>query len=136
MKTTIQITDDLYDSFSRQAEEMQQAGQSVSAEEIMTDRLSRFKDVSPSDRVVVIDPKTRGRLETLLSGGSLKDASDLLTKVESLVNVKIGDIRVDFSPAEAAQIQRWAVRNGRTPEFIIRDVVGQIKLHLFDRIPT
>lgn len=132
MKSTIQITDDLYDHFLSQAEEMQRAGQSVTAEEVMADRLSRFKEVLPTDRIVVIDPKNRARLEALFGGGSLQDAPDLVSRVEKLADVRIGEIRIDFTNAEVRRLHNWAKRAGRPVEALIKETTEQIRLHLFD----
>lgn len=135
MKVSLQFPDDVYDSFLSQAEELQRLGQSVSPEEVIVDRLVRFRHVSPSDRVVVIDPKTRNRLEVVLSGGSLMDAADLLKKVEALADVRIGEVRLEFTPPEIKQIKRWADRNGRTAESVLKEVVDRLKMGVFDLVP-
>ena len=136
MKVTLQFPDEVYDSYSSQAADLQNLGQSVSPEEVMADRLTRFKEVSPSDRVVVIDPKTRNRLEVVLSGGSLMDSADLLRKVEALADVRLGEIRLEFTPPEVKQIKRWADRNGRTPESVLKEVVDRLKMGVFDYVPS
>lgn len=134
MKTTIQLPDDLYDAYTSAAEGMAGLGKVVTPEEIMVDRLTRFKDVAPSDRVVVVDPKVRNRLEMILSGGSLKDAEDLLKKVEDLADLKIGEIRIDFTPGEWKRMKNWANRQGKTVEFIMKDIVARIRLTIFDYV--
>lgn len=134
MKTTIQLPDDVYDAYTSAAEGMAGLGHPLSPEEIMVDRLTRFKDVSPSDRVVVVDPKVRNRLEQILGGGSLKDAEDLLQKVEGLADIQIGEIRVEFSPGELKQMKHWANRQGKAVDYIVKDIVTRIKLTIFDYV--
>lgn len=132
MKATIQIPDDLYDLFSEQAEKMGALGKSLSPEEIMGDRLTRFKDVEPGDRVIVIDSKTRARLEQILGFGSLLDAADLLKKVQGLSDVQIGEIRLDFSSAQAARLKRWADRSGTPLPQLLKDTVAKLALGIFE----
>ena len=134
MKTTIQMTDDVYDAYTSAAEGMAGLGKPLTPEEIMVDRLTRFKGVSPSDRVVVVEPPIRGRLEMILGGGSLKDSEDLLKKVEALADIQIGGIRIEFSPGELKQMAHWSRRQGKTVEFILGDIVSRIKLGIFDRV--
>ena len=134
MKTTIQMTDDVYDAYTSAAEGMAGLGKLLTPEEIMVDRLTRFKDVSPEDRVIVVEPRTRGRLELILSGGTLKDSEDLLKKVEGLADIKIGEIRIDFSPGELKKIKHWADKQRKTPEGILKDIVERIKLSIFDYV--
>lgn len=135
MKFTLQTTDDLHDHYREQAEEMQRRGQATTAEELMADRLDRFKAVTPGDRIIVIDPKSRQRLETILSGGSLLSAEDLVSKIERLSGLAIGEIRLDFTTAETRQISNWARRQGRQPESVLKDIVDKIKLNIFDHVP-
>ena len=132
MRAQIQIPDDLYDLFSSQAEALAASGKSVTPEEIMADRLGRFKDVEPGDRVVVVDSKTRGRLEALLGGGSLFDAPDLLAKVQKLSNVQIGEIKLDFTTAETAKLHRWSRGSGIPLVTLLNDTVTQLKMHILE----
>jgi hypothetical protein len=132
VKTTIQIADDLYDRYSAQAEGMQQRGQAVTAEELMADRLDRFKAVEPGDRVVVIDPAARQELEHILSGGSLFDASDLVKKVKAAISISIGDIRLDFTPGQMRELSNIARRNGRTVDQVVRETVKRMEVNFFD----
>ena len=132
MKAQVQISDDLYDHFISQAEGIGGMGKSVSAEELMADRLGRFKDVEPGDRVIVIDSKTRAKLEGVLGHGSLLDAQDLLKKVQALADVQIGEIKLDFTAAEAARLKRWGDRCGVPFPQLLKDTVAKIKLGLFD----
>lgn len=139
MKTTIQMTDDIYDAYTSAAEGMAGLGKTLTPEEIMVDRLARFKDISPSDRVIVVDPKVRNRLEEILSGGSLKDAEDLLKKVEGLADIRIGEIRIEFTPAELRKMKHWATKGSKghkAPEEALKDIVqdtmNQIKSQLLE----
>lgn len=135
MKFTLQTSDDLHDHYTSQAEEMQRRGQATTPEELMVDRLERFKMVEPGDRIVVIDPKNRQRLEGILSGGSLLSAEDLVRKIEALSGLAIGEVRLDFTTAETRQIANWSKRQGRPAEAIIKEIVDKIKLTIFDYIP-
>lgn len=134
MKFTLQTSDDLYDHYHTQAESMQGNGASVTPEEVMADRLERFKDVSPSDRVVVIDPKSRQALEQILSYGSLQSAEDLVKKVESLASIRIGDIRLDFTPGQMRELANVAKRNRKTVEEVIKETVERMESLFFNHV--
>jgi hypothetical protein len=134
MKITVQIADELYDHYLGQSEAMQQRGATVSAEELMADRLERFKAVDPGDRVVVIDPKSRQKLEGLLSGGSLMDADDLIRKVEGAMSIRIGDIRLDFTPGQMKEMAHLARRNGRALEEVVKDTVARMESLFFNHL--
>lgn len=132
MKFTIQTTDDVYDAYSAQADDMGAHGQTVTPEELMADRLTRFAAVAPGDRIIVIDPKSRQELETVLSGGSLLSAEDLINKVKMVISISIGDIRLDFTPGQMRELQNIARRNGRTVETVVKDTVTRMSAQFFN----
>jgi len=129
---SIQIPDDVWKSYTAQATGMQQNGQTISAEELMADRLERFSAVTPSDRIIVIDPKNRQELENVLSGGSLLSAEDLVTKVKAVISISIGDIRLDFTPGQMRELNNVARRNGRTVEQVVKDTVKRMEAQFFN----
>lgn len=125
MKLTIQIPDDLYEVYAAHLSKAL-AGKAT-IEDLLAHQLERFKEVSPSDRVVVILPPERSRLEALLAGGSILDGRDLAEKVQRLADIQIGEVRVDFSPGELKNIRTFATKNRKPVQQVISDVVHGMK---------
>lgn len=125
MKLTLQIPDELYECYASHLEKAL-AGKAT-IEDVLAHQLEKFKDVSPSDRVVVVLPPDRSRLEALLGGGSLVTSRDLAEKVQRLADIQIGEVRVDFSPGELQNIRTYATKNRKPIQQAISDVVHGMK---------
>jgi len=133
VRLNLTIPDELYDIYSARAEEVQgRSGKTVSAEELMQRQLDTFKRVHPADRVIVITSKDRDRLEAILSGGTLRDSSDLAEKVQNLADIQIGQVRVDFSPSQLMELKKYAGRNNRSTQEVIKSTVTQMGYQFFD----
>lgn len=94
-------------------------------------QLARFVDAPITQRLVVVTGEPLQALESTLGGGVIKDAADLLTKVHRWAGISIGDIRLQFSPAQLAEIQHRATKQGKTPESICADIVAQLESQFF-----
>jgi len=122
VKLTIQITDDTYERYAAHAAT---TPGSASAEEMMAAQLARFEEVRPSDRIVVVDSRHRARLEDLLpSGGSLKDAADLVNRVDRLARIEIGEVKVPFTVGELEELSYRARHQGRKHADLIEEAVA------------
>lgn len=93
-----------------------------------------FADVpaAPSDRVTVIGPELRERLEQLLGMGHILNGEDLLQKVQGLASLKIGGVSVDFSPKQWEELTTRAEKQGRTVEETVADVVKRMSGDFFN----
>lgn len=136
MKVTITIPDDVYDSYLGHAEKVQGTSGKhvVSTEHLIESQISRFQHVSPADRVIVVDSQSRERLETILQGGALRDSKDLVKRVELLASLEIGQVRVDFTPAQWEELKNRAIRNNRTVQQIAEATVMDMEPIFFDHL--
>jgi hypothetical protein len=126
MKLTLSIPDDLYEEY--QGEAMRSR---IGVTTLLVDRLLRFKGAKTQDRTVLIETPERVRLETLLGYGSLLSGPDLVEKVQRLADCHIGEIRVDFSPAEWQEIAQRAMRRGISVQEEVSQTVAHMKGNYF-----
>jgi hypothetical protein len=125
MRIQLQIPDDLYEvyeSFLAKA----LSGQAT-VEDLLVAQLERFKGVPPQDRAIVVCGRDRSRLEEILSGGTLRDSSDLVQKVQRLADIEIGEVRVNFVPGELQNIKHYATKNRIPVQTAIEQVVHGMK---------
>jgi hypothetical protein len=76
-------------------------------------------------------PTEVAALEELLGVSMPLTPSSLRTAIERLASVRIGDIRIPFTPGQLAELQHRAAKRGRTVEAEIRAVVARIEDELF-----
>lgn len=131
------IPDEVFEAYEKQAEELQGAGRSVSAQELMVAQLEKFAGIRSFDRIIVVDSATRCQLEKILTGGSsLNGSSDLLDRVQKLAILEIGEVKVDFTIPEWNQLKRYAGKTGKSLAEIVRTVVSEIGWRFFDHLPS
>lgn len=70
-------------------------------------------------------------LEDLVGIGTTRSAPDLLKAVERLGSIRIGDIRLPFTPGQLNEIQHRAQKRGRTVEAEMQAVVDRLQDELF-----
>ena len=122
-RVTLQLPDDLYDLYASRAK-----ARSRHIDRLIVDELKAIQhfDVS-SDRVVVIDPETRQRIETLLGEGHVMGAEDLANKLERLLDIKVGGISLSFTPSQRHELKELAARNGFKVQDLIRATVKSME---------
>ena len=131
MKLTLQIPDELAEVYEAMGERL---NGSATLADIILAQLDRFKCVHAADRIIVVDSKSRERLENLFSGAMLKDGEDLATRVQALADLSIGEIRVPITLAQWRLIKTWASRAGRSPGEMAATVIRDIKYELLNRV--
>lgn len=135
MIVRLQIPDDVFETYEKMATATHEAsGRTVQATDLMVAQLDRFRGIPATDRVVVIDSRTRAALEAILHGGSLRDSADLLAKVQRLGAIKIGEVRLDFSPGQLEELKHIANRNRRQVKDVVLETVRRIENQFFDRV--
>jgi hypothetical protein len=72
-------------------------------------------------------------LEEILGLGATRDAIALLSAVTRLGSIKIGDIRIPFTPGQLSELQHRAAKRGHSVEQEMRAVVARIEDELFYR---
>ena len=131
MKLTLTIPDEVYEAYEAQAARLN--GKAAAADMIRT-TLDRFKHVHAADRVVVVDSKSREKLELLFGGSQLVSGEDLMNRVKALADLEIGSIKVEFSTAQWRIMKGFATRHGRTIQDIVSSIVSDIKYQLLNRV--
>ena len=71
------------------------------------------------------------RLEETAGLGSTQSAGELVKAVEKLCAIKVGDIRIPFTPGQVQELQYRAKKRGRTIEQEMQAVVDRIRDELF-----
>lgn len=135
MKIQLQVSEETWEAYSSHADRIHGlTGQTVSPESLMADQLGRFAHVIPSDRIVVLEPTTRQRLEEILQGGGLVNAHDLLSKVQRLADLQIGEIRIDFTPGQWEELKNLARRNSRQLVEVVEATVRGMESIFFNHV--
>lgn len=110
MKLEIQIDDDVYKTYQRNA-----GRRKLSVGALMVEQLARFQDFNTTDRVFVVGPQARARLEEIFSR-QLQDDRALVELVERLADIKVGEVRVEATPQQLEELRRLADKSGKTFE--------------------
>lgn len=131
MKLTLSLPDDLAESYERMGERLNGG---AGLPDILVAQLERFKGVHAADRVVVVDSKSRDRLEHIFSGAQLTGGEDLLSRVEALASLEIGEIKVNFTTAQWRLVKLWAQRAGRSTQEMASQLVKDIKYEMLNRV--
>ena len=131
MKLTLTIPDELAESYEHMGERL---NGNIGLSDIILAQLERFRGVHAADRIVVIDSKSRDKLEHIFSGAQLTGGEDLLSLVEALAKLEIGEIKVPFTTAQYKLMKTWAERAGRSTQEMVTQVIKDIKYELLNRV--
>ena len=94
---------------------------------------SLFKEALPTTGgpSLVLDAQTCRQLDDQLGLGATLTATNLVKAVDRLGSMRIGDIRIPFTPGQLAELQHRATKRGRTVEAEMRAVVARIEEEVF-----
>jgi hypothetical protein len=70
-------------------------------------------------------------IEDTLGLGTTHSVATLLVAIARLASVRIGDVRIPFTPGQLLELQHRAQKRGRTVEAELRAVVSRIEDELF-----
>lgn len=90
-------------------------------------QLARFASVPVGERVLVLCAEPLEQIDRELGIGATRDTTALLSAIRSWAGITIGDIRLQFSPAQLAEIAHRAEKQGKTPEAVVADIVSQLE---------
>ena len=128
MRVNLQLPDELYDTYASRANERNRR-----VDRLLADELKKIYPLDLArDRVIVIDPANRQRIESLLGEGHLTGATDLADKLERLLGISVGGIALDFTPSQRHELSELAARNGFTPEELVRSTVKSMEELFFN----
>lgn len=95
--------------------------------------LARFVAREAAQRVpgLQLDPRDCNRLEEIVGLGATRSAESLVLAVDRLASMRIGDIRIPFTPGQLSELQHRAQKRGRTVEAEMKAVVDRIQDEIF-----
>jgi len=125
MKLTIDIPDDLYELYEKQA--------LTTGKEEVENRLLRFKDVPRDDRALVIFGDQRRQLEGIFQT-TLESFDRLIAQIKNLGSVKIGPIERVFTPSEIIRLQDQARFHGWSEVDYMKLTVDEALDYVFNRM--
>jgi hypothetical protein len=70
-------------------------------------------------------------IEEITGLGTTRTPADLVKAVERLASIRIGDVRLPFTPGQLEELQHRARKRGHSVEQEMRAVVGRIEDELF-----
>jgi hypothetical protein len=80
-----------------------------------------------------LSPAECRQVEELTGLGSTRSALSLIAAIDRLAAIRIGDVRLPFTPGQLSELQHRAVKRGHTVEQEIRAAVARIEDELFHR---
>lgn len=129
MKITLQLSDEVAEVYSSRLRPNQ------SLDQILRIQLERFQEIDPRDRVLIVLPPERSRLEELTTRLPLTTIADLIQRVEALAELSIGGIRFLWTPRQYAELKDKAERWRMTPRQYAERIVRQLEEQFFSAAP-
>lgn len=126
MKLEIQVDDDVFKAYQREA-----GRRKISPAALMAEQLARFQSYSTVDRVVVVGPEARERLEQIFAR-QLQDDKALVGLVERLAELRIGSVRVEATPAQLEELKRLADKEKRPFKEVAEERYAQVARGYFN----
>ena len=120
------LPDDLIDILQDEARE---CGKSL--DESISHRLHAAIDLDPRSRGFIVTGIDLSKLETCLSGGHLKDSTDLLDKTRRLASIKFGEHRFELTTGQLEEIARRARHEKKTVEKALREIFQRMSAEFF-----
>jgi hypothetical protein len=80
-----------------------------------------------------LTPADCARLEEICGLGSTRTPEALVLAIDRLASLRIGDIRLPFTPGQLSELQHRAAKRGRTVEAEMKAAVDRIQDEIFYR---
>lgn len=129
MKVTLQLPDEICESYQR----FGRPGQELA--EILQAQLLRFASCDPKIRLLFVPHEQLKQLETLTTKIPLTTPDDLVRRVANLAEVSIGGIRFKWTASQYRDLQEKAKRWRITPAEYAERVVREIESLFFSYNP-
>lgn len=95
---------------------------------VISAQLERFKSLHPGKRAIVVDVE---KAEKLLGGLPIVGGADLLHRISQLASLSFGPIRLDLNPAQLAELEHRADRQGKPVDQLVKEMAEVILRDLF-----
>jgi len=118
----LKLSDDIVERYQQAA-----LTSSLPVEHLIERTLARYADYPASMRTLVLSSQILQQVDRLLGPGSTLDPDRFLAALQSYASISIGDVRLDFTQAQKAEIAHRAVRQGKSPREVTEDVVRQME---------
>lgn len=103
----------------------------IPLQKLLERQLARFASTPITQQVLALSGEQLQAIDQLLGIGSTTSPDALLTAIRAYAGITIGDVRLDFSPAQLDEIALRAHKQGKAPEDIVRDIVNQMAHNFF-----
>lgn len=87
----------------------------------------------PGEGALVLTAADRTRLEATTGIGSTRTPAEFVRAVEFLASIRIGDVKLEFTPGQLSELQHRATKRGQTIAQAIQAVVDRIREEIFWR---
>lgn len=125
----VSIPDDLIDALEAANPNMRVVSATGVASQAFQTVLKAVISIPLNKPYLILTSETLDRLQQVLGLGSIKDAESLVKAAEHLASLKIGDIALDFTVGEWAELKRRAEYNQRSvhteAELVVRSMHEQ-----------
>lgn len=95
---------------------------------VITAQLERFQALHPGKRAIVVDVE---KVEKLLGGLPIVGGEDLLHRITQLAALSFGHIKLDLNPAQLAELEHRANRQGKPVDQLVKEMAEVILRDLF-----
>lgn len=86
-----------------------------------------------AEGTLILTHAERDRLETTTGLGTTRTGSEFCSAVERLASLKIGDVKVDFTPGQWEELKHRSVKRGQTLVQTVQAVVDRVRDEIFHR---
>ena len=125
MRVKIELPDDLWEHYQKEAGRKRKA-----PEKLLVEILDRYQACTADERFLVLAPELIKRLEEALER-HFTQPHQLVELIEVLARIRIGDIRVEATPAQLRELAHKAERQGKTTEQLVRETYQAIARSFF-----
>ena len=122
----ITLPDDLADLYLAYATK-----QGRPLDDVIAAQLKKFKSLEPGKASLTIGGEATSKLEAATGGLPLRNAEDLVARVERLAAISFQHIRLDFSLSHLEELAYRAERQGKSVETLIIETAERIREELF-----
>ena len=127
MRLTIQLDDDLYEDY------LKQAGSEETVPEEIAARLAAFSKVDPNRRNLVLHGQSLQDLEQVMEH-PIADTDQLIRELKTFRTFRIGSIEVKLTEDELTRLQGMAEFHGKSSDEFLKDTIDEVMGYVLERV--